>query len=187
MKIVSGMARGIMLQAPSGLEVRPTSVRARCALMDSLRDFTGLRVADLCAGSGGIGLETASRGAAEVLFVEANFHHCSFIKSNIEKVRKTGAQFESEVVCSDILDCGNYISRLPEPDLIFADPPYAESAGLFTALWAKPEFREWARNARVVWELPDSPGAAGAFLNYTIPERAGRVRRLGSALFFIVD
>ncbi len=187
MKIVSGMARGIMLQAPSGLEVRPTSVRARCALMDSLRDFTGRRVVDLCAGSGGIGLEAASRGASEILFVEANFRHCSFIKSNIEKVRKAGAQFEAEVVCSDIRDCGNYISRLSEPDLIFADPPYAESAGLFTALWAKPEFREWAGNSKVVWELPDSPGGAGVFLNCAIPEREGRIRRLGSALFFIVD
>lgn len=187
MKIVSGTARGIPLQAPPGLEVRPTSVRARCALMDSLRDFAGRKVVDLCAGSGGIGLEAASRGAAEVLFVEANRRHCRFIEENIAGIRKAGVEFEAKVVCSDILDCRNYISRMDAPDLIFADPPYAESAELWSSLCGRPEFQEWARSAKIVWELPDVPGSAGLFLNCRIPGREGRVRRLGSASFFIVD
>ncbi len=187
MEIVSGKARGIKLQAPPGLEVRPTSVRARRSLMDSLRDFDGLHVVDLCAGSGGVGLEAASRGAAQVLFVEANFRHCKFIEENIARVRKTGAEFDAKVVRGDILDCPSYMFQMASPDLIFADPPYADSAELFAALCAKPEFLEWAAQAKIVWELPDAPGSAGAFLICKIPGRTGKVRRLGSASFFIVD
>jgi 16S rRNA (guanine966-N2)-methyltransferase len=187
MKIVSGTARGIELLAPPGLEVRPTSVRARCALMDSLRDFAGRRVADLCAGSGGIGLEAASRGAAAALFVEVNRRHCRFLEDNIAKVRKAGAEFESHVICGSILDCHSYSRYLSAPDLIFADPPYAESAELWRSLCASTEFQEWAQHAKIVWELPDTPGSAGLFLSCPLPGREGRVRRLGPASFFMVD
>lgn len=187
MEIISGLARGVALQAPAGMEVRPTSVRARRGLMDSLRDFAGRKVVDLCAGSGSVGLEAASRGAAEVLFVESNPRHCRYIEENIGRVRKAGAEFEARAVRADILDVPAYRRFMEAPELIFADPPYAESAELFAGLWDNPEFREWAKQARIIWELPDTPGSAGAFLTYKIPERTGRLRRLGSATFFIVD
>ena len=68
MEIISGLARGVQLTVPPGETVRPTAARARKALFDSLGDLAGTRVADLCAGAGGLGLEAASRGAAEAVF-----------------------------------------------------------------------------------------------------------------------
>ncbi len=187
MEIISGLARGMVIQAPRGMEVRPTSVRARQSLMDSLRNFDGLKVVDLCAGSGSVGLEAASRGAAEVLFVDQNFSHCKVIEQNIAQVRKSGAEFESEVVCSSILEPERYRRRLAEPDLIFADPPYAESAELYRALMAKAEFLEWAAAARIIWELPDTKGAAGEFITLVVPGRRTALRKLGSASFLFVE
>ena len=70
MNIISGKARRILLTVPKGMAVRPTSVRARKALFDSLGDFSGANVVDLFSGSGSLGLEAASRGAAKVVMVE---------------------------------------------------------------------------------------------------------------------
>ena len=70
MNIISGIARGIVIEAPKGLSVRPTSARAKKSLFDSYRDWTGKTVVDLYAGTGAFGLEAASRGAVNIFFVE---------------------------------------------------------------------------------------------------------------------
>lgn len=80
------MAKGISLKVPGGALVRPTAVRARRALFDSLGDLGGGSVCDLFAGSGAVGFEFASRGAESVLFVEKSPQSLSALKSNLRKI-----------------------------------------------------------------------------------------------------
>lgn len=86
MEILGGMAKGISLKVPGGALVRPTAVRARRALFDSLGDLGGGSVCDLFAGSGAVGFEFASRGAESVLFVEKSPQSLSALKSNLRKI-----------------------------------------------------------------------------------------------------
>jgi len=88
MEIISGFAKNVQLKTPRSFNVRPTTIRARCALFDSLGSFEGLKVLDLFAGSGAMGLEAASRGASEVTLVESAPEHCRFIRTNVEKVEQ---------------------------------------------------------------------------------------------------
>lgn len=187
MKIISGMAKGIVLETPRGLEVRPTAVRARGSLMDSIFDWDGLRIADLCAGSGAVGLEAASRGAAEVLFVENNSAHCRIIENNAGKIIKSGAHFDYKIIRADILNPLSYTFYMPVPDIIFADPPYHESLRLFTALMGNSDFKKWSMTATLIWELPDQKGCSGMFLTAAPSERPIRIRSMGSASFIFVD
>ena len=87
MNIVAGKARGVELVVPEGIPVRPTATRVRKALFDSLGDMTGMRVVDLCAGSGALALEALSRGAAAAVMVELNAEHIRYIEENIRRVR----------------------------------------------------------------------------------------------------
>ena len=125
MRIISGQWRGRPLLAPPGQATRPTSDRARETLFSMLASrlggFDALRVADLFAGSGALGLEAMSRGAAHCTFVERDRAAVRAIESNAAKL---GAAIE--IIAGDAL-------RLPAArgpfDLILADPPYAEGAG----------------------------------------------------------
>jgi 16S rRNA (guanine966-N2)-methyltransferase len=161
MQIISGIARGINLSVPRGMGVRPTAARSRKALFDSLGNFSGLNVVDLFAGAGALGLEAASRGASFVFFVEKSAKHCSVIESNIEKVCKAGVDCDLKLVRGNALNSG-LLSRFPNPDLIFADPPYAESESFFEKLLADKSFAEWGKDALLVWELPDKKGSGFA-------------------------
>ena len=125
MNIISGTARNIELSVPAGLEVRPTSGRARKALFDSLGSFAGIGVLDLCSGSGALALEAAIRGAERAFMVELSPFHCRIIKENIEKVRKAGVAAPLEVINCSILDVRRYLDAVYSSNLIFADPPYA--------------------------------------------------------------
>lgn len=180
MEIISGSARGLKLTVPPGELVRPTASRARKALFDSLGDFSGVRAADLCAGSGGLGLEAASRGAAEILFVEKEIRHCQCLERNIAAVAKTGAAARMEIRNCDILDAARWCSGMF--DVIFADPPYAASAGLFSALLKDHGALLKKTGALLVWEIPDIPGSKGSFMR---PE--GRFRKFGATEFLLLD
>lgn len=185
-KIVSGTAKGTILETPLGQDVRPTSVRARCSLMDSMFPWHGRRVADLCAGSGAIGLEAASRGATDLLFVEKDLKHCRIIENNTIKVQKSGNEFTFKIIRSDILNVASYSRWLPTPDVIFIDPPYAESLTLFTAMMKDQDFLEWSGSATLIWELPDERGTTGHFLNIAVPERTINIRQFGSTSFIFM-
>jgi 16S rRNA (guanine966-N2)-methyltransferase len=126
MRIVAGRWRGRKLAAPPGLETRPTADRVRETLFSMLASrlgsFEGLRVADLFAGSGALGFEALSRGAAFACFVENDPRAAAAIKANAEAL---GASAHVRVL-------GGSALKLPssEPfDLIFADPPYAPGSG----------------------------------------------------------
>jgi len=126
MRIIAGAWRGRQLEAPPGTGTRPTADRTRETLFSMLASrlgtFEGLRIADLFAGSGTLGLEALSRGAASATFVERDASAIAAIKRNAASL---GASEQVRVLASSAL-------ALPSSDafdLIFADPPYAPGSG----------------------------------------------------------
>ncbi|MEV6525435.1 16S rRNA (guanine(966)-N(2))-methyltransferase RsmD [Longispora sp. NPDC051575] len=136
-RIVAGAHGGRRLAVPDGQDTRPTSDRVREALFSALESRIGVdgsRFADLYAGSGAIGLEAYSRGAAHVLLVEAGARAARTIRDNIVTLRATGSV---ELMVSKVDHVVQ--SAPPAPyDIIFADPPYAvtdsEVAGMLAGL-----------------------------------------------------
>lgn len=127
MRIIAGEWRGRKLSAPKGDATRPTADRARetlfAMLTSRLGDFEGLQVADLFAGSGALGLEALSRGAAQCLFVEQDRAALDVIRANIAAL---GAGPRARVDASSVMG----LRAAPSPlDLILADPPYKSGAG----------------------------------------------------------
>ena len=120
MRIITGSARGVRLKTLEGNEVRPTPERVKEALFSILQfRLEGRRFLDLFTGSGQIGLEALSRGAAEAVMVDAARASLEIAKKNAEaarlKDRATFVQAEAE----------GYLRRMPGPfDLAFLDPPY---------------------------------------------------------------
>jgi 16S rRNA (guanine966-N2)-methyltransferase len=127
MRIIAGEWRGRQLVSPKGDTTRPTADRTREALFSMLvsrvGSFEGLAVADLFAGSGALGLEALSRGAASCLFVEQDKAALDVLKANIAKLGAKGA----EVRATSALALGPAVKPL---DLILMDPPYGTGAGV---------------------------------------------------------
>jgi 16S rRNA (guanine966-N2)-methyltransferase len=127
MRVIAGTWRGRLLVTPKGSATRPTADRAREALFSMLASrlgsFEGLAVADLFAGSGALGLEALSRGAASCLFVEQDKAALDALRANIAKL---GASAAADVRATSVLALG--VARAPL-DLIMMDPPYASGAG----------------------------------------------------------
>lgn len=127
MRIISGKWRSRPLVAPKGETTRPTADRMRETLFSMLNSrlgsFEELSVLDLFAGSGALGLEALSRGAAECLFVEQDRAALTALAKNIEKL---GAQSQCETRPSSVLSLGRAVKPY---DLILMDPPYASGAG----------------------------------------------------------
>ncbi len=124
MRIVAGHARGRPIAAPPGRETRPTSDRAREGLFSTLLtlvDLDGARVLDLYAGSGAVGLEALSRGAAHAVLVESDVRAAGVIQRNADAVGLPGAR-----VVVDRVE--RFLSGVATAyDVVFADPPYALS------------------------------------------------------------
>ena len=130
MRIVSGKFRGKALVTPDGRDTRPTSDRARQAVFNILEHaafavpLDGARVIDLFAGSGALGLEALSRGAAFCLFVESDDRARGAIRENIDALGLFGA---SRLHRRDATDLGpRPASAGPAFDLAFLDPPYGK-------------------------------------------------------------
>ncbi len=182
MQIISGQARGVILAVPPTMAVRPTAGRSRKALFDSLGRFDGATVVDLFSGSGALGLEAASRGAARVFLVERDRRHCRVIERNINAVRKTGVAADirlAEAAAPAIRFWDGAV-----PDVIFADPPYEDSAEQWQRLLHDPAFLRAAAGTLLVWEIPDTPGASGPFLA-DHPLEDCRLRQFGGTGFLI--
>jgi 16S rRNA (guanine966-N2)-methyltransferase len=122
MRIVAGTLGGRRLKAPSGRGTRPTSDRVREALFSILGSVEGVRVLDLFAGSGALGIEALSRGAASAVFVDSDQRAISAVRANLEDLG-----LEAEAHRRDAL---LYLRSAPEAPfgLVFLDPPYS-SAG----------------------------------------------------------
>lgn len=123
MRVVAGQAKGIKLKAPPGLKVRPTADRVKEALFSILGGrVSGAAVVDLYAGSGALGIEALSRGAAVCVFVEKNSRHMAVVKVNLEK---TGLADRGRLLRCDARQAPALLQREQfRADLIFLDPPY---------------------------------------------------------------
>ncbi len=184
MQIIAGKARGIELETAPTLDVRPTLARARKALFDSMGDWSGGVILDLCAGSGALGLESASRGAAEILMVENNPRHVGIIERNINKIRRCSVDADMKVIQASILDTEKIFSQISDVDVIFADPPYENSAEYFEALLDDDIFLENAAHSIIIWEIPDLPGSTGRFMKKEYFDEFA-IRKYGPTMFLI--
>jgi 16S rRNA (guanine966-N2)-methyltransferase len=141
MRIIAGQWRGRKLLTPEGQATRPTADRVREALFSMLSSrlgsFDELRVADLYAGSGALGLEALSRGAAFACFVDQDPRAASAIRGNLA----TLAAAERALVLTRSADA---LPSQQQFDLLFADPPYAPGSGtvalaaILKSGWASP-------------------------------------------------
>ena len=126
MRIIAGKWRGRPIVAPKGEDTRPTADRTREALFSMLvsrvGSFEGLAVADFFAGSGSLGLEALSRGAASCLFVEQDRPAVDALKANLTKL-----DVRADVRATSVMALGPAPAAL---DVIMMDPPYGTGAGL---------------------------------------------------------
>ncbi|MFS8086495.1 MAG: 16S rRNA (guanine(966)-N(2))-methyltransferase RsmD, partial [Acidobacteriota bacterium] len=131
MRIISGKYRGRKLKSPPSLRTRPTSDRLRETLFNVLAPrIKGARLLDLCAGSGAVGVEALSRGAAHVTFVDRSRKMYALIKTNLALLDVH--EDEGELINREAADVLKRLARdtteqeQPQQfDIIFFDPPYA--------------------------------------------------------------
>jgi 16S rRNA (guanine966-N2)-methyltransferase len=153
MRVVAGRFRGRALQAPDDMAIRPTSDRVRESVFNILAhgiaDFSlnGLRVIDLFAGTGALGIEAVSRGAAYCLFVEEAPEARALIRKNVEALGLTG---ETRIFRRDATDLGPAGNVLPY-GLAFLDAPYGKGLGE-KALAGLAEGKWLTDGAIAIWE-----------------------------------
>ena len=122
MRVITGKARGIVLKTPDGMLTRPTADRVKEALFSIIQfEIPGAKVLDLFGGTGQLGIEALSRGAASAVFVDAREEACKLIRENL---KRTKLETQGKVVRADYMQ---YLNRCIEKfDIIILDPPYAE-------------------------------------------------------------
>ena len=162
MRIIAGQWRGRKLIAPAGETTMPTSDRTRetlfSMLVSRLGSFEGLTVADLFAGSGALGIEALSRGAASSIFVEQDAAAIRALRSNLASLQ---AQAQGDVRATSVLALGPAKQPL---DLILLDPPYTTGAGVVALEklqrlgWIGPA--SWISLETSLKELPEIKGLA---------------------------
>jgi 16S rRNA (guanine966-N2)-methyltransferase len=177
-RIVAGTRGGRRIGTPPGRDTRPTSDRVREALfstLETLTELVGCRFADLYAGSGAVGLEAASRGAAAVLLVESDPRAARVIAANIAALdlggtcRVSGTRVAGTLAAGRAASAGSAGGAEPF-DVVFADPPYAlaepELTAMLTALvegdWLAPDavvvVERSTRAGEPVWPPGIEPG-----------------------------
>jgi len=126
MRIIGGIAAGATLRVPKGLGVRPTPDKVRLAIFNSLGPtIENTRVLEVFAGTGALGLEALSRGAASALFVELSPRHMRVMQQNFNALRGLLGQAKFNVGDTFAV-LGQLRGKGAQFDLIFADPPYGE-------------------------------------------------------------
>jgi len=126
MKITGGRARGRTLASLKGLDIRPTASKVREAIFNILgQDMTGIRVLDLFAGTGILGIEALSRGAENAIFIDKSNKSISIINHNLTSC---GYQDVSRILKRDIIEGLTFESLAAKGgiDLVFIDPPYGK-------------------------------------------------------------
>lgn len=162
MRVITGKARGVQLKTPEGMLTRPTADRVKEALFSIIHfDIPGANVLDLFGGTGQLGIEALSRGAASAVFVDAREESCKLIKENL---KRTKLEREGKVLRSDYMD---YLGHCREQfDIIFLDPPYAE-VFLENALKRITEIDILHSNGIIVAERPLGKELPWEFEGYT--------------------
>jgi 16S rRNA (guanine966-N2)-methyltransferase len=154
-RIIAGTHRGHRIAAPKGRDTRPTSDRVRENAFNLIGPVDGADVLDLFAGSGAMGLEALSRGAATATFVESDRDACRVISANLDKLRLHGT-----VLCQDVLRA--VAQERLRYGLVLCDPPYDYDPARLAPHLAK----LLAEDGLVVWETsgrsdpPEVPGLA---------------------------
>ena len=173
-RIIAGTLRGSKLPVENRPGLRPTADRVRETLFNWLQShIAGKRVLDLFAGTGALGFEAASRGAAEVVMLERDPQLATGLRATAERLKATAVRVE----CADAL---TWLAQPPEPrfDLVFVDPPF--SADLWTA--AAKAVQPWL--AEDAWIYVESGHAADFALPPAWePWREGRTREVRYALY----
>jgi 16S rRNA (guanine966-N2)-methyltransferase len=149
-RVIAGAYRGRRLTAPAGASTRPTSDRVREALFSILGPLDGIVALDLFAGSGALGIEALSRGAARAVFVERAPAALAALRRNLESVG-TDAQSATVVAGDARRALRTARSQRDTYDLVFLDPPYAQ-ARLFAGELSRDLPGVLAAGARVVAE-----------------------------------
>jgi len=127
-RVIAGDARGRQLLAPKSQRVRPTADRVKEALfsilLSRLGEFTGMRVLDIFAGTGNLGIEALSRGAGYAVFVDSHRESAEVIRKNLEITKYSET---AKVVVQDAAAALRWLARGEAPfHLVFLDPPYGE-------------------------------------------------------------
>ena len=147
-RIIGGNLRNSRLNVPDMPGVRPTPERVRETLFNWLAlGIVGARCLDLCAGTGALGIEALSRGAANVQFVEREVHAAQALRDNLARLKTSAGQVAA-------MDAGLFLQGTPQAhDVVFLDPPFALE--LWAALAQQLEDRGWlAAHALVYVESP---------------------------------
>jgi 16S rRNA (guanine(966)-N(2))-methyltransferase RsmD len=122
MRIVGGSLGGRVLKAPAGRDTRPTSEKVREALFNILGSVEGDHVLDLFAGSGALGIEALSRGAARVTFVDGGKQALTAVRANLAQL---GLTDRAEVIAGDAVASAARLVPGTPWRVVFVDPPYA--------------------------------------------------------------
>ena len=184
-RIIAGQARGRRLSVPPGTRTRPTSDRAREGLFATIAarhgPLDGAAFLDLYAGSGAVGLEALSRGAAPVLFVESDPAAARGIRANLTAVGMAGAELVAEQVGALLRRWpGRVPGGGPAFGVVVADPPYATGDEEVTAMLTALRGGWLAPGALIVIERATRSGAVAWPEGYA-PDRS---RRYGEATFW---
>lgn len=170
--MISGTARGCRLKEPKGRDIRPTTDKVKESLFNIIQfDVEGSRVLDMFAGTGQLGIEALSRGAAEAVFIDAAPAAAAIVRENL---RLAGVEDRARVVTGDSLTA---IRGLAPFDIVFLDPPYSQGL-LERALTAINEFDILREDGIIICELPtedpvpDAPGGCRRGREY----RYGKIR-----------
>ena len=173
MRVITGTARGRRLLEPEGMDTRPTTDRVKEGIFSSIQfEIEGRRVLDLFGGTGQMGIEALSRGAAHCTFLDLRKEAVGVIRENL---KRTGFAEDAAVVQGDYLA---FLTRCKEKfDLIFLDPPYAADL-LEQALTAIASFDICREHGIIVAEsaadkvLPELPAPYRLYREY----RYGKIR-----------
>jgi 16S rRNA (guanine966-N2)-methyltransferase len=147
-RVVAGSLKGRALATPAGLSTRPTAGRAREAMFSILGDVSGLSVLDLYAGSGALGIEALSRGAARAVFVENDRKAAACLLDNIERLDLGGRAR----LLSGRAESASRVLEAERFELVFCDPPWAALDAAIEVLAGL--VVRFAETARVVLEHP---------------------------------
>lgn len=158
MRVIAGEFRSRPLQAPAGLECRPTPDRMRESLFSILQPrLAGVTFVDAYAGSGAVGIEALSRGAGRAVFIERNRAHAEVLRANIKAL---GIEARSQVVLGKVTDALKHHTG----DIIFVDPPYTDPT-------------EYDRALSVLAQDPAPLVILQHSSRHKLPERAGALVR----------